>query len=271
MSHRVVCSVATDSWVAMQGRLLKGMSALGEKTLAWTDALPRNCPKHRTSGNMSASREDDCRPYAFKAYAMREAQALGYTSIMWCDSCIIPMRSLEPIWKCAERDGVWMCKNGYKNSDWTADSAYADLFFGDEMWADAEKRGYRPPSNRASKQDLMVSARLINERIEHVVATAFAISTVHPTGEAFLREYFRLASETRAFCGPWQNSNAPKIAGRNNRRPSGPCGPPSVLGHRHDQSAASVIAWRLGVKLHDPVWFSYAETPETILLAKGEI
>ncbi len=257
MSGRVVCTVATDSWVPMQMRLLKAMSALGEQTLAWSDSLPRNCPPHRTSGNMSASREHDCRPYAFKAYALREAQAAGYTSLLWCDSCIIPLKPLAPIWEAAERDGVWICRNGYNNAQWTADSAYAELlpeFY--EFDKHMEREG---------------SAVVANAKIEHVVATVFAVSTAHPIGAKFLAEYFRLASETRAFCGPWQNSNAPRVPNRNNKRPSGPCGPPEVLGHRHDQTAASVIAWRLGIKLHDPIWFSYSADPDTILLAKGEI
>lgn len=251
MNSRVVCSVATDSWTQMQDRLLKGMHALGEQTLAWTDALPRNCPRHRTGGTMSASRDDECRPYAFKAYAMREAQGLGYTSILWCDSCIVPVRSLDEIWQKIETDGYWMCRNGFSNYEWTAESAYPDLF----------------PDFADFKEPYLK----VNREIPHVVATAFAINTAHPKGAAFLDEYFRLASQTRAFCGPWQNSNAPKIPGRNNKRPSGPCGPPDVLGHRHDQTAASVIAWRLGMKLEDPVWFSYDHKPDTILLAKGEI
>lgn len=246
----------------MQNRLIKGMSDLGEETIRWTDALPRNCPPHRTGGTMAARRDDDARPYAFKPYALREAQGRGYTSLLWCDSCIVPLRPLSPIWDACERDGVWICRNGWNNDVWTAASALPDLFAESDLVNDNTRLfGY-------SDVDAM---RHVNAKIEHVVATVLAVSTAHPVGAAFLAEYFRLASETRAFCGPWQNSNSPKVPGRNNRRPSGPCGPPSVLGHRHDQSAASVIAWRLGVQLHDPVWFSYDETPETILLAKGEI
>ncbi len=260
LSKRCVVSVATDSWIPMQERLIRGISLLGEETIRWSNSLPRGCPPHRTSGVMSASRDHDCRPYSFKSYAMKEAASQGYTSLLWCDSCIIPLRSLAPIWEAAERDGVWICRNGFNNYQWTADSAYEDLFRYDDLYGGI-----------FTTDDPNVALRELNKSIEHVVATVFAISTAHDVGAAFLDEYFRLASETRAFCGPWQNSNAPRVPNRNNKRPSGPCGPPSVLGHRHDQSAASVIAWRLGVKLHDPVWFSYAETPETILLAKGEI
>ncbi len=255
---RVVVSVATDSWILMQQRLLRGMHMLGEQTVQWTDSLPRGCPAHRTGGNMGASREHDTRPYAFKPYAMREAQALGHTSILWCDSCIVPVRPLTEIWKRVEAQGYWICRNGYNNAQWTADSAYPDLF-------DVEI------INAAVNETMIPNFRQVNEGIEHVVATAFAVNTMSLIGREFLEQYYRYASTTRAFCGPWQNSNAPRVPNRNNRRPSGPCGPPEVLGHRHDQTAASVIAWRLGMKLEDPVWFSYEQGPETILLAKGEI
>ena len=242
----------------MQQHLLNGLHKQGEQTLQWTDCLPRNCPPHRTSGVCSARREEDCRPYAFKGFALREAQGLGYTSLLWCDACIVPVAPLAPIWEKIERDGYWICKNGYNNYEWTASSAYEDLF--PEYW-----------QHRVGSEDPRELAILENRRVEHVVATCFGISTAHPIGDAFLAEYYRLASETRAFCGPWQNSNAPKIPGRNNQRPAGPCGPPDVLGHRHDQSCASVIAWRLGMHLSDPVWFSYDHKPDTILWARGEI
>lgn len=258
MTHRVVVNVATDSWAQMQARLVAGLQELGEHTLCWTNALPLCCPPHRTGGTVAARREEDCRPYAFKSYAMRDAQGRGFTSILWCDSCIVPQKPLEPIWQRIESNGVWICRNGWNNAEWTADSAYPDLF--PECYHVGDAGDF-----------CMESAREQNRQIPHVVATVFGVSTAHPQGAALLAEYFRLASETRAFCGPWQNSAAPRERGRNNQRTSGLCGPSWVHGHRHDQTALSVIAWRLGVELDDPGWFSYDPRPDCILLAKGEI
>jgi hypothetical protein len=45
-----------------------------------------------------------------------------------------------------------------------------------------------------------------------------------------------------------------------------------VLGHRWDQTVASVLAWRLGMTFTDPPkFFAYkgAETAETLLVADG--
>jgi hypothetical protein len=126
------------------------------------------------------------------------------------------------------------------NSEWTADSAYADLGI--------------------TKEE--------NANVQHVVATAFGISLTHPKGIVFLAEYLRLA-QTHAFCGPWWNSNRGEYAGRDG---AAPCGDASVRGHRHDQAAASVIAWKLGFELTDaPEIFAYrgSETEKTLVIADG--
>jgi hypothetical protein len=184
----------------------------------YTNGYPIGCPLHCDV------------PFAFKAFAMKEAAGRG-PRLLWCDSCIIPMRSLEPIWDRAAAYGVWLGKNGFKNSDWTAPEAYPHLFPGLPL-------------------DL---ARQQNSEIEHVVATAFALDLEHPNGRAFLAEYFRLASQTRAFCG-------------DGRGPRG-------LAHRHDQTAASVIAWHLGIPLTEgPDIFSYLNgaNEKTVLVADGD-
>jgi hypothetical protein len=114
-------------------------------------------------------------------------------------------------------------------------------------------------------------ARDENKLIPHVVATTFGISLTHPLGKAFLDEYYRLASETKAFCGPWWNLNHKDCPTSR----AAVCGPSDVRGHRHDQSCASVIAWRLGFVLSDPPdLFAYPNKdgsvdPRTVLLADG--
>jgi hypothetical protein len=200
-------------------------------------------------------------PYAFKACALKEAVSAGADLLLWCDASILPIRSLEPLWERIERDGYWFSKNGWNNREWCADSAYPDLF-----------------------PDTPISvARQINERIPHVVATAFGLNMKADNGREFLDEYYRLASETRAFCGPWINTAHPSATPmRQERWRYGACGPADVRGHRHDQTAASVIAWRLGMQLTDPPGiFAYSkrrpdgtlhledQDERTILLADG--
>ncbi len=260
MTRAVVC-VATSS------HYQKGAKRLASAKLAATSnvwmEIPSGSPSHENV------------PYAFKAVALKQVASEGADLLLWCDASILPIRSLEPLWERIERDGYWIARNGWSNYQWTADSAYPDLFAG------------LKEEHRTSNVDWFVHARAINKRIPHVVATSFGLNVRHPIGRAFLDEYYRLASETKAFCGPWINAKseqANEVQQFSNTAFSAPCGPADVLGHRHDQTAASVIAWRLGMKLTDcPEIFAYSkrrpdgtlhledQDERTILLADGKL
>lgn len=215
-----VVNVATgDHYIKGQKRLTQALGS-GASMLAWTNILPAGSPPHREV------------PYAFKAFALQDAAERGNSLLLWADASILPIGSLGPLFDRIYENGYWISRNGWMNSEWTADSAYEDLGV----------------------------TREENATIPHVVATAFGINALHPKGREILNEYVRLA-KTRAFCGPWRNCAET------------PCGPPSTLGHRHDQTALSVIAWEMGLELTDPpAWFAYkgGETPDTVLLAAGD-
>ena len=248
---RCVVNVATGSlYVRGQARLIEALALQGVDYVHFRDRLPEGSPTHFDI------------PYAFKAFALKEA-AETFDTLLWCDACIVPgPRPLDELWEKIERDGVWIAKNGYSNYEWTADGAYPALF---SLASDAD-----------NYEEGLAIARERNRKVQHVVATAFGISPAHPKGRELLDEYFRLASETKAFCGPWQNRNwngspaRPADPWRGERIAT--CGPPDVRGHRHDQTALSVIAWRIGVELNEcPEWFSYrgGETERTCLVADG--
>jgi len=258
MMTRCIVNVATGQhYIKGQRRLVDAFADVADNATtikAWR-GLPTGCPTHEAV------------PYAFKAYALMEA-AQFHNLLLWMDACIVPgPRKLAELWAKIERDGYWFCRNGYTNYEWTADSAYPDLFAG---------LGGVEISEARRLEEL----RGINRDIPHVVATAFGLNLQHENGVGvvFLSEYYRLAFQTRAFCGPWINANATTSeAGRKMAQAVGPprcapCGPPDVRGHRHDQTAASVIAWRLGMKPDDPPeWFAYkgGETDKTCLVADG--
>lgn len=249
---RAVVNVASDSWVRGQNRLHKRLHEMGENLVLWTNQLPPGSPPHRLHGAFAGTQEKNI-PYAFKAYALVEA-AKQYDTLLWADACILPVQPLESLWERIERDGYWISRQGYNNYEWTADSACKDLF---------------PECGNFDGDYDYTHAREINRTIPHVVATSFGFSVKHPQGRAFLSEYYRLASTTRAFCGPWSNAN---VSGAVAGFRTAPCGPPDVWGHRHDQTAASVIAWRLGFELTSPPEvFAYrgGEDERTILVADG--
>ncbi len=250
MTRAVVCVATTPHYQKGMRRLDAQVESFDPQAFVSMHPFePYNSPPHSQV------------PYAFKAFALEGTRRDGADLLLWADASILPIRSLEPLWEKIERDGYWIARNGWSNYEWTADSAYQDLL-----------------PEFASEPSV---ARAQNRDIPHVVATSFGLNVKHPKGKAFLDEYYRLASETKAFCGPWRNS---AYYGLNSERVGNPCGPSDVMGHRHDQTAASVIAWRLGMKLTDcPEIFAYSkrrpdgtlhlsdQDERTILLADGNL
>lgn len=127
------------------------------------------------------------------------------------------------------------------------------------LWDRIEEKGYWFSKNGYKNSEWTAHSALQyldvteeeNDHIEHVVATAFGLDLRQPIGRKFLDEYLRLA-KTQAFCGPWRGGIG--------------------VQHRHDQTAASVIAWKLGMELtNPPEWFAYDghQVESTVLVAKG--
>lgn len=223
---RCICNVATGAYVRGQQRLAMNEHAIGTPVLLYADQMPPGSPSHRDV------------PYAFKPWALKAAADMGADLLLWADACILPVRSMEPLWERIERDGYWISRNGWTNYEWTAEKAYFGL-------------GVTPEENR---------------EIPHVVATTFGLSLAHPNGRAIFDEYLIMA-QNGAYRGPWWNRNHPEYR---TRAGAFPCGPADVRGHRHDQSALSVLAHRYGCVLTDPPEiFAYAAgvTDATILSA----
>ena len=253
MKRAIVNVATTEHYRKGQQRLTEAARKQGYNTFQW-GTEPTGCPSHAAV------------PYAMKAFALKETEELGWDLLLWCDSCMLPVQSLEPLWQRIERDGYWMSRNGYTNYEWTADQAYPDLF---------ESLFY---SRGLTWEEKMQTARDVNRKIPHVVATCFGLNVKHVLGKAFLDEYYRLASETPAFCGPWTNRAYAESQGQaqiGGKPHVDYCGPHDVRGHRHDQTAASVIAWSLGFQLTDPPEiFAYGKAgephdPRTLLIADG--
>ena len=181
------------------------------------------------------------KPYAFKAFALDFAARQGAKVLLWADASILPIKPLEELFDRIERDGYWISNNGWTNYEWTADQAYAALGI----------------------------SREANRLIPHVVATTFGVSFKNAIGRAIFDMYHSLALGN-AFVGPWANKNHPDYAGRQVDHRCAPCGPADVRGHRHDQTALSVVAHRVGAVLTNaPEIFAYrgGETAKTFLVA----
>lgn len=172
-------------------------------------------------------------PYAFKAHALAAQVKAGFATMVWFDASIVPIRSLGLMWEKIERDGYWIAQNNRRRSNW--------------HWT--AKDAY---------DDLEITEEE-NRAVQHVVSGAFGFNVDSYIGGLIFDNFYRLA-RTKAFCGPWKNDNL-------QAHPD-----PEVLGHRHDQTALSVIAHRLELTLtHSPEIFAYTgfQTDQTIVIADG--
>lgn len=53
-------------------------------------------------------------PYAFKVAFFRAAKRMGYEEVLWLDSAIKPIKSLDPIFDCIQKTGFFLQGNGAK-------------------------------------------------------------------------------------------------------------------------------------------------------------
>jgi len=171
-------------------------------------------------------------PYAFKAHALVAADRAGADLVLWLDAAIKPVGSLEPIWKQIEEQGYWFTGN------------------------DAGPVGHWCCD---AALPLLGVTREEACSMDEVTTCAFGLNLKSDIGKAFLAEFMLLA-QNGAFRGPWKNINGEASTD------------PRVRGHRHDQTAASVIANRLGMRFKDlPGLLAYKghEVEETVLVADG--
>lgn len=174
------------------------------------------------------------KPYAFKVHAMKAAIERGADVLLWADASVIAMRPLSRLWPLIEDAGVLF-----------TESPECDC---GQFTCD-------------SALEPLGITREEAFRIPHVVGTAFGVDLRTAIGAEFFSEWSRL-EKTNAFCGPKVNTNGEASADSR------------VLGHRWDQTAASIVAWRLGIKLsRQSDWLAECREPEetTILTVnRGE-
>lgn len=141
---------------------------------------------------------------AFKYYLMKEAEAAGFTQLLWMDASFWAVRSLEPIFDVIDQQGWYLVKQGWNTGQWCCDSALKPLGI--------------------TREEAF--------KIYQLVGGFVGINLEHEKGKRFLDEMFRLAVEKTAFVGV--RSKGGGFISHD----------PRVLGHRADQTCASVLSWR---------------------------
>ena len=140
---------------------------------------------------------------------------------------------------------------GYRYVIW-ADSSIWPCNNLQKMWDQIDKDGYMLVLNGWTTGEwcsdaalpLLGITREESFELPHLMANVMGFDFSREFCREFLEQYYHHAN-IGTFCGPWDN--------KDNKASSDP----KVLGHRHDQTAASVIAWRLGMRNWLENWVSY--------------
>ncbi len=148
-------------------------------------------------------------PYAFKTHALVNARAQGYESALFADASIYAVKPFDLVFTIIENEGYFFEEAGHWTGTWTTDAAL-------EQMGLTRDEAMKIPMLTAGFVGLNFSSDIAN---------------------AFLDRWHELALDGITFPGPWQN------------RDGAASDDPRCEGHRHDMSAASVTAHKLGMKL----------------------
>jgi hypothetical protein len=158
-------------------------------------------------------------PWAFKVYMFEEARKAGYDQALWLDSSTQVARPLDPLFARARRHGVCAFSRFTATvGEWSSDIALENL-------------------GMAREEALA---------IPEINASCMAIDFTHPKGIAFIAECKRYADDGMTFLGVREPLTLADSLRNDRLQVSTDI---RVRGHRHDQTAASVILHRLEVPL----------------------
>lgn len=149
-------------------------------------------------------------PYAFKPYAFKHARGRGYRSAIWLDSAAWAVRDVTPVFEGIERDGCYLQNGGHNTGQWCSDAALVTL--------------------GVTRDEAM--------KMGHLTACIMGLDFTNETTCKFLDQWLAYADDGITFPGAWTNKNGEVSKD------------PRVKGHRHDQTAASVLSLRLGMPWH---------------------
>jgi hypothetical protein len=179
--------------------------------LYWNDQVPEGCPPHFEA------------PFAFKTYCFNIAKNLGYTQILWMDSTCIALRSLSPIFEEITKNGYIFFNNNYDQSlgQWISDDAL--------------------DQNNLSRDEAML--------VPELPCSVMGLDMNSELANKFLYQWHSImgdgitAKGTKEKIRDWDDYQ--EIFWNRNNRVSND---PRVRGHRCDQPAAGIVAYRLGMQ-----------------------
>lgn len=221
MSRAVVCTIGiggTYPWLV--ARLIQRFAAYAPSynVAAWVNVLPHGTPTLIENGY-------DYTPYAAKVFALESVRRAGADIGILIDAAFFPIRDILPLVQHVERQGYYLCANGFKVGEWSSDRCLAAM--------------------DVTREDAFT--------IEEISSYCVGLDFRNPRALELLYHWQRCALDPAIIPGP--HSSAP-----GERNPGFVSSDPRVKGHRHDQTALSIVAHRMGCGAHGG-WGKLSERP----------
>lgn len=207
-----------------QARLLRSLETMAPET-------PRIFWSH-----WPARSHQECQ-CGFKVDACDEAARRGYGKVLWLDSQVIAMASLEPVWAWLDEHPMLQLEDGWNVGEWTSDHAL-------KIFGVTRDEAFKMPMSWAK---------------------VVGLDLRHPKGLEFLGRW-RWLRDNGAFDGPWHTLD--QIAWRDRKIMSAD---PRCRGHRYDQSCSSWLAWDMGLPMAPKADFisTWPDQSGPVFMAKG--
>jgi signal peptidase I len=156
-------------------------------------------------------------PYQFKVYAIEEARKRGYDVVLYCDASIYAIKDVMPVINHIIKNGYLMEFCGFSVGQFSTDLCLSKFGL---------------TRNKAMLIQLH-SAGFTGLNFQNDIANKF------------FDKWLQSAKEEITFCGDWNNNR--KQCSNDDR----------CLGHRHDQTTASIIANELQMERINPHFMQY--------------
>jgi hypothetical protein len=156
-------------------------------------------------------------PYQFKVYAIEKARQMGYDVVLYCDSSLFAIKDVMPVINYVIEKGYLMEYCGFNAGQFSTDLCLSE---------------FNLTRDEAMNIPLH-SAGFTGLNFQNELATNF------------FDEWLISAKEENSFLGDWNNNE--KKCSLDER----------CLGHRHDQTTASIIAHKLGMERINPTFMQY--------------
>lgn len=236
MTGLAVVSIGYGGWYPSGiARLLQAFRDVdhGKTVMTWVNTLPAGAPNGVVVDGY------DYTPYCAKPFALKAARDAGADFGLLLDAAFWPIRPIDTLVDHIQRVGYYLCENGWLMGKWCSDAALETLGL--------------------TREESLT--------IPEVSSYAVGLNFLRKPCNDALDEWCRLAVDGKTFPGPHTQSG-------NDGRNQGHVSTDSrVLGHRHDQTALSAIAWRLGMheRVCRPKFTAYdgSQDETTVLVNRG--